>query len=698
MDVDVVASNDGEPMSPPPPPSKKRRFSEEMNRVAEIVLVLSALGRMRGGKAPTEMELELMVEARSKLAEMCQEFTPKDIIGGDDDVRGVIEDLGLNCNDQRLGFRAPKITISEKLSLGKRKMEEAKQFLTPMVSHLSRPINGVASPGLGKNVSVANKLISTEVTSVSQAGSHLRPKMMLNGAASQGTGVPANSSANYYAGSWSTQPQSTLLFGSAPTKNVPIQSSVRVRDPSFRPFTSQTPHGTFPVTNQPMQGVHYGQTSSFQNNHSDIAKIIYNLLHPRVRQYPVWNPPSRDYMSSAMTCQMCEVTITEVETLLICDACEKAYHLKCLQANNLKGIPKSEWHCSRCVHASNGKPFPPKYGRAVTTATAKKVGSMDTKVNLQKPIVTTGPRGQNSPSFVSGAATTSHSESARVNANTIASAAKTTNTGTQSFRESLIRCTNSSALVSLTKTPNPTAVANNGFISKPLAPVGTISSTSPLPVGNLVTVNTYSNASLSRPSLVAEAPSVTETGDKCSSASGTTDHSILNAELTTQSQALTVISSGNPQPEVSQSETAKASEDAAIGQGFNADDGLEAPMENISMCENPSESTSRSDSLNNKTIQENGQESSKDASEKLASKPFQKHPTETPTAVESDQDSKMTAEPSMPKENSAYQTEKTASQTPSVSSNYHSQTEKETPNAQDTVQNSPGDSQEGKGF
>lgn len=177
MDVDVPANgNGGEPMSPPPP-AKKRRFNEDMNRVAEIVLVLSALGRMRGGKAPTEMELELMVEARSKLAEMCQEFTPKDIIGGGD-VRGVIEDLGLNRNGQRLGFRAPEISISEKLSLGKRKvgafvfrflkgchffffvgflimnffflqMEEAKQFLTPMVSHLSRPNNGVASPGLG---------------------------------------------------------------------------------------------------------------------------------------------------------------------------------------------------------------------------------------------------------------------------------------------------------------------------------------------------------------------------------------------------------------------------------------------------------------------------------------------------------------------------------------------------------------------
>lgn len=40
----------------------------------------------------------------------------------------------------------------------------------------------------GKNASVANKWIGSEDTSVNPAGSHFRPKMMLNGAASQGTG------------------------------------------------------------------------------------------------------------------------------------------------------------------------------------------------------------------------------------------------------------------------------------------------------------------------------------------------------------------------------------------------------------------------------------------------------------------------------------------------------------------------------
>ena len=123
MNLESVAMVDGNGAEPVSPPAKKPRFDEEMNRVAEIVLVLSALGRMRGGETPTALELELMFEARYKLAGMCLEFDPKDIIRKDD-VKSVIEDLGFNgkLKDQRLGFRAPTVTISEKLSLGKRKV------------------------------------------------------------------------------------------------------------------------------------------------------------------------------------------------------------------------------------------------------------------------------------------------------------------------------------------------------------------------------------------------------------------------------------------------------------------------------------------------------------------------------------------------------------------------------------------------
>ncbi|ESQ30415.1 hypothetical protein EUTSA_v10011311mg [Eutrema salsugineum] len=373
------------------PPSKKPRFDEEVNRVAEIVLVLSALRRIRGGKSPTDLEQELMVEAKSKLVDMCQEFAPKDIIGRDA-IGAVIEDLGLNgkLKDQRLGFRAPKLTISEKLSLGKRKMEESKKHPVVSTTHTS-PAN---------NVSMAhhqwpNSEMKSSISAVNATGSHFvrdasgitqtrieRPqfKSDMHTGASQGP-VPAG---NYFGNttSWSAQPpsSSTISFGTPSESKVHVPSSSRVTDPSFRPFMSHTQTGTFPG----MKGVTYGQTSSpFGNNHhAEIAKLIHKVLQPRAKQNLLWNPPSREYMSKAMTCQMCQGTINEVETVLICDACEKGYHLKCLQANNMKGIPKSEWHCSRCVQFYNGKPFPPKYGRVMRSATTAKMSSTTAEVQL----------------------------------------------------------------------------------------------------------------------------------------------------------------------------------------------------------------------------------------------------------------------------------------------------------------------------
>lgn len=113
--------------------SKKPRIEEakndvecggELRRVAEIVMVLSTMGAMRGGKKPSDVEVELMKEARTKLVELCKELAPQDIIAREA-VSNVIEDLGLNArlkDHNRLGFQPPKFSISERFSLSKLKV------------------------------------------------------------------------------------------------------------------------------------------------------------------------------------------------------------------------------------------------------------------------------------------------------------------------------------------------------------------------------------------------------------------------------------------------------------------------------------------------------------------------------------------------------------------------------------------------
>ncbi|CAN1340064.1 PHD finger protein At3g20280 [Linum perenne] len=137
------------------------------------------------------------------------------------------------------------------------------------------------------------------------------------------------------------------------------------RDHTFRPFITQT---TSTSVHQPVQTV-----KSVYSNHNGIAKIVQKLLQPKLPQYPTWIPPSREYMSKALTCQSCSLTVNEVETVAICDACEKGFHLKCLESVSQKGIPRTtEWHCMKCTSLSNGKPFPPKYGRVMRSMTPPK--------------------------------------------------------------------------------------------------------------------------------------------------------------------------------------------------------------------------------------------------------------------------------------------------------------------------------------
>ncbi|XP_068635443.1 uncharacterized protein [Aristolochia californica] len=132
-------------------------------------------------------------------------------------------------------------------------------------------------------------------------------------------------------------------------------ASQAVSDPNPKAFAVQT---------APFQGLTFvQQPSSFYTPHIDIARNVQKILQPKVPDQPQWTPPSIDYMNKPMTCELCKLIITDVESLLICDACEKGVHIKCLQSFNQKVIPKGEWHCLKCVEIGNGRPLPPKYGR-----------------------------------------------------------------------------------------------------------------------------------------------------------------------------------------------------------------------------------------------------------------------------------------------------------------------------------------------
>ncbi|GFZ07394.1 RING/FYVE/PHD zinc finger superfamily protein [Actinidia rufa] len=439
------------------PAAKKARSSggtvENVRRVAEIVMVLAAMGKMRGGRSPTAAETEMMAEAREKLVVVCEEFAPKDVFPRDA-FGAVMEDLGLNkLREQKLGFRPPKMSIAEKVLLTKQKMGKSEEFSLRTGTHSSqrlqtnlgaadKPIHAPIPSGgfqpaspLG-HVSAANsaslpyQLPASEVRTT--PGSSGLPSSLL-GRDSSSTPLPrvdrphfrldprsngsitpqsqVNSSGNHTllkTPAWSQQSQSTPSGKTGPDNKVLPHPSVKVEgtvstNPSrvasqaaaSKPVISQTTSGHLPAMHQHVQGMNFVQAPLLSNVHSEIGKIVQKLLQPQLPGRPTWTPPSRDYMNKALACQVCKLTISEVENVLVCDACEKGYHLKCLQSHNQKGVPRGEWHCFKCLALSNGKPLPPKYGRVTRNMTTPKVPSSTSAVQSspEKKVGTLGEKG-----------------------------------------------------------------------------------------------------------------------------------------------------------------------------------------------------------------------------------------------------------------------------------------------------------------
>ncbi|KAL0320840.1 UNVERIFIED_CONTAM: PHD finger protein [Sesamum radiatum] len=397
----------------------------DVRRVAEMVLVLAAMGKMRGGRAPTDAEKELMAEARDRLVKVCEGFAPKDVFPRDA-FGGVIEDLGLSMlKEQRLGFRPPKISISQKLLVSKRKSDKSGhmptssgnfQSASPSVCSTAvnstslpyqlptndiRPVVSNALP-LGHLGSAALPRVdrpnlrsdgrSNGLSHASQVQAfHLRncfTKLQLSYSSyvySIGMQLYRifHLAANYSVNSsvrtptWSMQPPSVSSATIGLDNKVPANISLKVEGTgdvkSGLPSQMMSQTVISPKTaGLPARGANHMQ-ASIGNIHADVGKIVQKLLQPKVSDQRTWIPPSRDYMNKALTCQMCMSTITEIGSVLICDGCEKGYHLKCLQTTNQKGVPRGEWHCGKCLSLSNGKPLPPKYGRVMRNMNTSKL-------------------------------------------------------------------------------------------------------------------------------------------------------------------------------------------------------------------------------------------------------------------------------------------------------------------------------------
>ncbi|KAK9080676.1 hypothetical protein SSX86_000434 [Deinandra increscens subsp. villosa] len=389
------------------------KLGRSVKKVAEIVLVLATLGKMRGGRRPTAVEVEMMAEARRRLAEVCEEFAPKDVFPRDG-FGTVIEELGLSrLRDQKLGIRSQKMSIAERLQATKLKMEKAEVFPLHSIAYTPPGLHSnLSGPADNRGTSDAVRMFPLDKANHApvSSGSFQNPSNVVHASATNSRTLPyqlptsevrpgvsnilpvsradrshfridggANGSPykshsqGNLAGdagktpTWSMQPQSTS-FAKIGSDKAHVKADV-----SSKPFVTQVTPNSMNVNQHHMN---FTQPPAAET-HTKISRIVHKILHPHVLDHPMWTPPSRDYMNKALPCLICKIIINEVDTALVCDACERGYHLKCLNCNH-KAIPRGEWqewHCSKCLAISNGKPLPPKYGRVMRNISTPKLSS-----------------------------------------------------------------------------------------------------------------------------------------------------------------------------------------------------------------------------------------------------------------------------------------------------------------------------------
>ncbi|KAK1406989.1 hypothetical protein QVD17_38599 [Tagetes erecta] len=368
------------------------KLGESVRKVAEIVLVLATLGKMRGGgRKPSAVEVEMMVEAREKLVDVCKEFAPKDVFPRDG-FGSVIEELGLSrLRDQKLGIGSPKLSIAERIQATKEKMENSEVFpihssvYTPprLQSNLSKPaeIRGASNAVRMFPSDKANNapISSGSFQNHSNTGTNSRNLPYQLPTSEVRPGI-----SNTLPVSRADRPHFRIDGGAngspytSHSQGVGSDKTHVKTEVSYKPIITQTPN---PVN------VNQHRMSFVQpavDTHNEICKLVQKVLHLHVLDHPAWTPPSRDYMNKALACQICKVIINEVDTALVCDACERGYHLKCLNCNP-KALSRGEWqewHCAKCLAISNGKPLPPKYGRVMRNINTPKLSSSTDTVQL----------------------------------------------------------------------------------------------------------------------------------------------------------------------------------------------------------------------------------------------------------------------------------------------------------------------------
>lgn len=319
-----------------------------IKQVADIVLVLAGLGLVRAGRAPTDVEKELQAQAYGRLGFLVQELVPGDLVSMGS-IENLVKDLGLRTSEKEKTEAGVPSVVESSPSLETDQAQELTGGTAVSVPENGKDVGGISHEVLTQPLAYSEARLLQAASSLAHS-----PTLSLPG---QEQSILTASGSNL-AMMIPALKDETHLSQADLSKLLPQEVHSHFEDQ----VSASSSVSTLGQENM-SSGVMQRQTDvSGGWTHKQLIRVIQEVIQTRSSAESSSSAAHpKPFMSVPVPCELCKLVASDTGSVLICDSCEKVYHLRCLQPYLPKGIPKSDWYCPQCAVETRHQI--PKYGR-----------------------------------------------------------------------------------------------------------------------------------------------------------------------------------------------------------------------------------------------------------------------------------------------------------------------------------------------
>ncbi|OAE33108.1 hypothetical protein AXG93_862s1000 [Marchantia polymorpha subsp. ruderalis] len=336
---------------------------------AEIVIVLAGMAQMRAGRAFTDFEKELAATACQNIAALVSKVAPNALVS-----KEALESMFYDLDHKRMAqtkrddqARAKAFAEAEALAkaeaIAKLRAEEslraaadaeernqaALKAAAVVVTSPTKDVQSVdAFPPPATPPGLSTQALPPSVEPPSSSPPVAPPSTQVAAQASDVSQSDTISEKSVLENSPSQQLSKTLLGKPPKVRN-------RMKKDFAAPSLISSDYLEYIQSQVP-------ELQKAQVTHKQLCLAVQQFIQEQMPHAPqTLQALQPNYINTPIPCQLCKLVAKDTATVVVCDSCDKLFHVKCLQPNNhIKGVLKGDWNCPECL--SGGRAYREKYG------------------------------------------------------------------------------------------------------------------------------------------------------------------------------------------------------------------------------------------------------------------------------------------------------------------------------------------------